>query len=123
MPPHLHPRSAATSTLFGATLLASFVVVGIPHVFPCPRPRGGKLDGKTPSNLDRQKDLIARTRLEEEIELFQMLELEADELARQRRECPMPKPRTILGRIFGAGTGEVKGSDGRMRILEGKERR
>ncbi len=39
MPPHLHPRSTATSTLFAGTLLASFVVVGIPHVFPCPRPR------------------------------------------------------------------------------------
>lgn len=39
MPPHLHPRSMATSTLFAGTLLASFVVVGIPHVFPCPRPR------------------------------------------------------------------------------------
>ena len=41
MPPHLHPRSTATSTLFAGTLLASFVVVGIPHVFPCPRPRTG----------------------------------------------------------------------------------
>jgi cytochrome c oxidase assembly factor 2 len=123
MPPHLHPRSAATSTLFGATLLASFVVVGIPHVFPCPRPRDGKLDGKSPRSHDRQKDLIARTRLEEEIELFQMLELESDELARQRRECPVPKPRTILGRIFGAGTEKVEGSDGQLRVLEEKEKR
>ncbi|EXJ76806.1 uncharacterized protein A1O5_01314 [Cladophialophora psammophila CBS 110553] len=41
MPPHLHPRSTATSTLFAGTLLASFIVVGIPHVFPCPRPRTG----------------------------------------------------------------------------------
>jgi cytochrome c oxidase assembly factor 2 len=41
MPPHLHPRSTATSTLFAGTLLAAFVVVGIPHVFPCPRPRTG----------------------------------------------------------------------------------
>jgi hypothetical protein len=46
MPPHLHPRSTATSTLFAGTLLASFVVVAIPHVFPCPRPRtGASADG------------------------------------------------------------------------------
>jgi cytochrome c oxidase assembly factor 2 len=48
MPPHLHPRSTATSTLFAGTLLASFVVVGIPHLFPCPRPRRGYADTERP---------------------------------------------------------------------------
>lgn len=125
MPPHLHPRSTATSTLFGATLLASFVVVGIPHVFPCPRPRNGQLDGskkaKTATNHNRQNELRARTRLEEEIELFQELELEAAELERQSRECPVPKPKTILGRLFGnAREQEVKEEP---RVLAEKEKR
>jgi cytochrome c oxidase assembly factor 2 len=44
MPPHLHPRSSATTTLFASTLAASFVIVGIPHIFPCPAPRQGYLD-------------------------------------------------------------------------------
>ncbi|SPQ23605.1 d1e8bf29-d604-4d19-b8ae-3a32c28da54f [Thermothielavioides terrestris] len=37
--PHLHPRSRMTSSLFATTLLASFVVVALPHVLPCPAPR------------------------------------------------------------------------------------
>ncbi|ERF72686.1 hypothetical protein EPUS_07479 [Endocarpon pusillum Z07020] len=44
MPPHLHPRSSATTTLFASTLAASFIIVGIPHIFPCPAPRKGYLD-------------------------------------------------------------------------------
>ena len=125
MPPHLHPRSTATSTLFGATLLASFVVVGIPHVFPCPRPRNAQLDGprhgKESTTYDRQNEMKARSRLEEEIELFQELELEAAELERQKRECPVPKPRTILGRLFGnAGEQELREVP---RMLEVEEKR
>ncbi|KAH9909102.1 hypothetical protein F4778DRAFT_213073 [Xylariomycetidae sp. FL2044] len=39
MPPHLHPRSRTTSTLFATTVAASFLVVGLPHILPCPAPR------------------------------------------------------------------------------------
>ncbi|MCJ1259097.1 hypothetical protein MMC24_006932 [Lignoscripta atroalba] len=39
MPSHLHPRSRLTTSLFGTTLLVSFLVVGMPHIFPCPAPR------------------------------------------------------------------------------------
>jgi cytochrome c oxidase assembly factor 2 len=46
MPPHLHPRSSATTTLFASTLAASFIIVGIPHIFPCPAPRKGYLDAE-----------------------------------------------------------------------------
>lgn len=46
MPSHLHPRSTATSTLFAGTLLASFVVVAVPHIWPCPRPRKAYLDSE-----------------------------------------------------------------------------
>lgn len=46
MPPHLHPRSAATSTLFAGTLVASFVVVAVPHIWPCPRPKKAYLDSE-----------------------------------------------------------------------------
>ncbi|KAL2153202.1 hypothetical protein VTH82DRAFT_4357 [Thermothelomyces myriococcoides] len=37
-PPHLHPRSRMTSSLFATTVLASFLVVALPHVLPCPAP-------------------------------------------------------------------------------------
>ncbi|KAI0596442.1 hypothetical protein F4775DRAFT_564640 [Biscogniauxia sp. FL1348] len=39
MTPHLHPRSRMTSSLFATTLAASFLVVGLPHILPCPAPR------------------------------------------------------------------------------------
>ncbi|KPI39090.1 uncharacterized protein AB675_4511 [Cyphellophora attinorum] len=57
MPSHLHPRSTATSTLFAGTLLASFVVISIPHIFPCPRPRTQYMDAD--SQLRRAEDMAA----------------------------------------------------------------
>ncbi len=60
MPPHLHPRSTATSTLFAGTLLASFVVVGIPHVFPCPRPRTGYAADAGRIELDEEGNPVRR---------------------------------------------------------------
>ncbi|KAL2259112.1 hypothetical protein VTK26DRAFT_7332 [Humicola hyalothermophila] len=38
-PPHLHPRSRMTSSLFATTVVASFLVVALPHMLPCPAPR------------------------------------------------------------------------------------
>ncbi|KAF7512163.1 hypothetical protein GJ744_002325 [Endocarpon pusillum] len=57
MPPHLHPRSSATTTLFASTLAASFIIVGIPHIFPCPAPRKGYLDedGKVVAKRRRRR--------------------------------------------------------------------
>jgi cytochrome c oxidase assembly factor 2 len=46
MPPRFHPRSRLTSSLFATTLLASFLVVGLPHVIPCPAPRIAFADGE-----------------------------------------------------------------------------
>ena len=143
MPPHLHPRSTATSTLFAGTLLASFVVVGIPHIFPCPRPRTGYADieiqfddeGKPIRRIVRRnrteakpqplgdqdsplmasgalqhqsigarKSLSQSKDLEEEAALFRALQREAEILekeARESRECPVPKPRGLLGQLLG----------------------
>ena len=154
MPPHLHPRSTATSTLFAGTLLASFVVVGIPHIFPCPRPRTGYADTEiqfdedgrpilrrklvkqmvnndnTPpagqytdesqqsqqqisSNISqhqfaqsktkshRSKGLVQAKDLSEEAALFQELQREAEALEKEARECPVPKPRGVIGRLLG----------------------
>lgn len=39
MPPHLHPRSRMTSSLFATTVAVSFFVVALPHILPCPAPR------------------------------------------------------------------------------------
>jgi cytochrome c oxidase assembly factor 2 len=62
MPPHLHPRSTATSTLFAGTLLASFTVVAIPHLFPCPRPRRAYADAERQIQLDSEGRPVRRKR-------------------------------------------------------------
>ena len=133
MPPHLHPRSAATSTLFAATLVASFVVVGIPHVFPCPRPRKTYADSQRvqldengepvqpPTDNRPQRSRIQPKKvkasgrnassvprdLEDEATLFQQLKAEADILEKEARECPVPKPTGWFGRTLGFENAEV----------------
>ena len=143
MPPHLHPRSTATSTLFAGTLLASFIVVGIPHVFPCPRPRRGYADserqieydadgkpiavkrrkrdtpaseaGDTAAKLEGKqiaKSMSQARTLEEEAALFKQLQQEADIVEREARECPVPKPGGMVGRILGFGKTNSKSIEG-----------
>jgi cytochrome c oxidase assembly factor 2 len=160
MPPHLHPRSSATTTLFASTLAASFIIVGIPHIFPCPAPRksyldsegdlvrkrrrrrdsgGGEADDKVEEcdgrsgTADAQsghgealKTLLASTTLtsdsslvrrnsvkggrgggseeEEAKALFHEMEEEEEAMERERRECPVPKPRGKIGELLGFGT-------------------
>ncbi|KAL2864692.1 uncharacterized protein BJX67DRAFT_360581 [Aspergillus lucknowensis] len=122
MPPHLHPRSRSTTGLFAGTLLASLVVVGIPHVFPCPAPRRTFADSEmvmTPDGQQvqrirrrRRKDVEpaaqndntpSRTPLatEEEVSTFIQLEEEAELLSKPGRECPVPKPTGVIGELLG----------------------
>lgn len=36
MPPVLHPKSLSTASLFTTTAAIAFLVVGAPHILPCP---------------------------------------------------------------------------------------
>jgi cytochrome c oxidase assembly factor 2 len=149
MPPHLHPRSTATSTLFAGTLLASFTVVAIPHLFPCPRPRRAYADAErqldsegrpavrrkrrksdeqqeqstevprvsprepaqptlmTTAAAGRGDNALAPSRerkdsvLGDEAALFRQFQEEAKILEKEARECPVPKPGGVLGRLLG----------------------
>ncbi|ESZ95543.1 hypothetical protein SBOR_4072 [Sclerotinia borealis F-4128] len=55
MPPRLHPRSRFTSSLFAGTLFASFFVVALPHVLPCPAPRVAYADDGSGSQRPRRR--------------------------------------------------------------------
>lgn len=132
MPSHLHPRSTATSTLFAGTLLASFIVVAVPHIWPCPRPRKAYLDSdvvfddqgrpmrrvrrvkKTDENVIGAAEAEATTSIpqgpnqrgntiKDEAEILRQLQAEAAAFEQEnaRRECPVPKPKGVLGRILG----------------------
>ncbi|KAJ6005885.1 hypothetical protein N7451_003829 [Penicillium sp. IBT 35674x] len=93
MPPHLHPRSRSTMSLFAGTLLASLVVVGMPHVFPCPAPRRTFADSEMTITADGQQVPQVTT-------FFQMEE-EAEKLTHIGHECPVPKPKGVLGELLG----------------------
>ncbi|OJD19116.1 hypothetical protein AJ78_00902 [Emergomyces pasteurianus Ep9510] len=62
MPPHLHPRSRSTVSLFTLTLMSSLVIVGIPHLFPCPVPRHAFADSEMITSADGQQRLARKRR-------------------------------------------------------------
>lgn len=106
-------------SLFAGTLIASFVVVGLPHLFPCPAPRRTFADSEMRTTADGQQIQRIRRRrrqeentrelkgqeppaaTEEEVDSFLELQQEAHRLANSRRECPVPKPRGKLGEMLG----------------------
>ncbi|PFH55992.1 hypothetical protein XA68_17232 [Ophiocordyceps unilateralis] len=103
MPPHLHPRSRMTSSLFATTLVASFFVVALPHAFPCPVPRTKYADGDVMIDDEgRRKRWRTReaTRTKEGIVQFDQPAGEAG-ASRSKRECPVPKPGGALGQWLG----------------------
>ncbi|KAJ5101773.1 hypothetical protein NUU61_003995 [Penicillium alfredii] len=137
MPPHLHPRSRSTTSLFAGTLLASLLVVGMPHVFPCPAPRRTFADSEMMITADGQQVPRVRRRrrkdvdrevesnhpnhptpsgaVDEEVSTFLQMEEEAEKLAHIGRECPVPKPKGILGELLGfrnAGGAEQRQTNG-----------
>ncbi|KAJ5587349.1 uncharacterized protein N7459_003114 [Penicillium hispanicum] len=69
MPPHLHPRSRSTTGLFAGTLLASLLVVGMPHVFPCPAPRRTFADSEMTITADGQQVPRIRRRRQKDIDV------------------------------------------------------
>lgn len=123
MPPHLHPRSRSTTGLFAGTLLASLLVVGMPHVFPCPAPRRTFADSEMTITADnqqlprlrrrRRKDVemdadAARSGLptssgpvDEEVSTFFQMEAEAQKMTQVNHECPIPKPKGVIGELLG----------------------
>ncbi|EEP80411.1 predicted protein [Uncinocarpus reesii 1704] len=121
MPPHLHPRSRSTTSLFTATLLASFLIVGLPHLFPCPAPRRTLADSDMITGPDGQQRIRRRRRKQtEEVDAsskespfepsrqlddaaaeFRHMDEEAKRLRKVGRECPVPKPKGIVGQMLG----------------------
>lgn len=115
MPPNLHPRSRMTSSLFATTLLASFLVVGLPHLIPCPAPRVAYADGELVTGPDGVQRRRRRRRVVEDGDGCPMPgrkdrmqpvqtateELDGVEVKALGRECPIPKPRGMVGEILG----------------------
>ncbi|KAK0718323.1 hypothetical protein B0T26DRAFT_752258 [Lasiosphaeria miniovina] len=105
-PPHLHPRSRMTSSLFATTVVASFFVVALPHILPCPAPRiiyaDGEMSDGTVKRRRRRRPDCADTK--EGLVQFQTSIEDHDEATKSKaskRECPVPKPGGMLGELLG----------------------
>ena len=119
---HLHPRSRTTSTLFTTTLAVSFLVVGLPHLLPCPVDRRQFAD-----SVETSDGTVRRRRKrkdgDEAIKGEQVATIvrgsdgsrqETDEVGRRQRECPVPKPGGLVGKMMGF---EHKEKDRPMQVV------
>ncbi|KAJ6444411.1 F-box domain-containing protein [Purpureocillium lavendulum] len=111
MPPHLHPRSRMTSSLFATTVVASFFVVALPHILPCPVPRTKFADGEVIVDENgRRRRWRRRETTESKDGIVQFNQTAEDDTytnaGRATRECPVPKPGGILGEWLGFHKGD-----------------
>ena len=108
-----------TSSLFATTVLASFLVVALPHALPCPAPRRALADAGDPASTDpnacprrRRRSRIDDVAVPGSEEGSDVVEFsgggcEGKKCAttaaarRRQRECPVPKPGGILGEWLG----------------------
>ncbi|KAL5113416.1 hypothetical protein ACEQ8H_008713 [Pleosporales sp. CAS-2024a] len=105
MPPHLHPRSRMTTSLFTTTLMVSFLVVAAPHLIPCPvdpRTHADSPDATGQTRRRRRRSVAAGdtcSGVASDPDGHKMPLLD-DPLA-PRRECPVPKPGGLIARVLG----------------------
>ncbi|KAK5635485.1 hypothetical protein RRF57_011197 [Xylaria bambusicola] len=137
MPPHLHPRSRMTSSLFATTVAASFLVVGLPHLLPCPAPRVAYADAASDGNRRRTRRRSQQpTEVKDGIAQFDGVSNNSSSSSssssssgggdgaeeagmekftamtstppRGKRECPVPKPPGVIGQLMGFNKDESK---------------
>ncbi|KAH9220155.1 hypothetical protein DL95DRAFT_329890 [Leptodontidium sp. 2 PMI_412] len=119
MPPHMHPRSRLTSSLFATTLFASFFVVALPHALPCPAPRVAYADDgttQTGKKRRRRKCPVDENEGSSVVKDVSMVEENSDDIEdvgmrTQKRECPVPKPGGLVGEILGFGGSRSDGKE------------
>lgn len=97
-----------TSSLFATTVVASFLVVGMPHILPCPAPRVAYADGDIIVGEDgkrRRRRRRETPEIKDGIVQFEQTsggeEMKRLQDERSKRECPVPKPGGILGEWLG----------------------
>ncbi|CAO2654617.1 Nn.00g113500.m01.CDS01 [Neocucurbitaria sp. VM-36] len=125
MPPHLHPRSRMTTSLFTTTLMVSFLVVAAPHLIPCPVDPRTLADSADPTGENRRR---RRRRVPEEESSNDVISEERrrrkqlEERLAPRRECPVPKPGGLIGQVLGVPKEEPEEDEGNLSIIQRVER-
>ncbi len=124
-------------SLFSTTLAVSFLVVALPHVLPCPVPAQAYADGPNPihdSSRPRRRKQKARVddsksteregftlngkgarRKAGEGDATYHVDSEASTgrdggRERRKRECPVPKPGGLVGKVLGFDDSQREGS-------------
>jgi len=95
-----------TSSLFATTVVASFFVVALPHILPCPVPRTKFADGEVIVDENgRRRRWRRRDPAESKDGIVQFNQTGDDDtytnVERTTRECPVPKPGGMLGELLG----------------------
>ncbi|KAH8912366.1 hypothetical protein BR93DRAFT_922331 [Coniochaeta sp. PMI_546] len=92
-----------TSSLFATTVFASFFVVALPHILPCPAPRVKYADGEMPEGKRRRrrKPEITETPEGNIVDFGSSIEDEGPQIGKTKRECPVPKPGGAVGELLG----------------------
>lgn len=96
-----------TSSLFATTVAASFFVVALPHLLPCPVPRTKYADGEVVVDENGRRKRWKRRDVTPEsrdgiVQFNQSTDESVESMPRQsKRECPVPKPGGILGEWLG----------------------
>lgn len=101
-----------TSSLFATTVLASFFVVALPHILPCPAPRVAFADGEMAAGAGkpRRRRRAAAETPESKDGIIQFDGPSEEDgtttsKRRSRRECPVPKPGGVVGELLGFKNG------------------
>lgn len=94
-----------TSSLFATTLVASFFVVGLPHLLPCPVPSKKFADGDVVVDENGRRRVWRQREGAPEVRdgmvQFHADAADADYATKRARECPVPKPGGLLGEWLG----------------------
>ncbi|KAJ4990518.1 hypothetical protein SVAN01_03965 [Stagonosporopsis vannaccii] len=102
MPPHMHPRSLTTASLFTTTLMVSFLVVAAPHLIPCPVDPRTLADSADPTRRRRRRRPAAEDDASDAADaLSEQTRIEAH--LNPKRECPIPKPGGLVAQVLGMG--------------------
>ncbi|KAI4718536.1 hypothetical protein E4T48_05251 [Aureobasidium sp. EXF-10727] len=93
---HLHPRSRSTMSLFSGCLAICFAVVAAPHVLPCPVDKTQLADSASADGEPRR-----RRRRKQSLPAPDSDQQDDSDMARPKRECPVPKPSGLIGQVMG----------------------
>ena len=105
-------------SLFTTCLTISFLVVGAPHILPCPVDRRQFAeDGSGEPRKRRRRKTVADTETETAPDSNNLLDMQD---VSRHRECPVPKPGGLIAQVMGLRQEETEAPSVIVRSLRDK---